>query len=78
MNLQYISDDKGKRTAVVIPIDEWNLLIKKNKNLDNEIVIKTAQEIPVWQKEIVMNRIENKQEPVDAFEMLSTLENEKV
>jgi hypothetical protein len=78
MNLQYISDDKGKRTAVVIPIDEWNLLIKKNKNLDNEIVIKTAQEIPVWQKEIVMNRIENKQEPVDAFEMLNTLENEKV
>jgi hypothetical protein len=78
MNLQYISDDKGKRTAVVITIYEWNLLIKKNKNLDNEIVIKTAQEIPVWQKEIVMNRIENKQEPVDAFEMLNTLENEKV
>jgi hypothetical protein len=78
MNLQYISDDKGKRTAVVIPIDKWNLLIKKYKNLDNEIVIKDAQEIPVWQKEIVMNRIENKQEPVDAFEMLNTLENEKV
>jgi hypothetical protein len=78
MNLQYISDDKGKRTAVVIPIDKWNLLIKKYKNLDNEIVIKNAQEIPVWQKEIVMNRIENKQEPVDAFEMLNTLENEKV
>jgi hypothetical protein len=78
MNLQYISDDKGKRTAVVIPIDKWNLLIKKYKNLDNEIVIKNAQEIPVWQKEIVMNRIKNKQEPVDAFEMLNTLENEKV
>jgi hypothetical protein len=78
MKLQYISDDKGKRTAMVIPIDKWNLLIKKYKKLDNEIVIKNVQEIPVWQKEIVMNRIENKQEPIDAFEMLNTLENEKV
>jgi hypothetical protein len=63
---------------MVIPIDKWNLLIKKYKKLDNEIVIKNVQEIPVWQKEIVMNRIENKQEPIDAFEMLNTLENEKV
>ena len=78
MNLQYISDDKGNRTAVVIPIDKWNLLTKKYKNLDNEIVIKDLQEIPDWQKEIVMNRIEHKKEPVDAFEMLNTLENEKV
>ena len=78
MNLQYISDDKGNRTAVVIPIDKWNLLTKKYKKLDNEIVIKDLQEIPDWQKEIVMNRIEHKKEPVDAFEMLNTLENEKV
>lgn len=42
MKLQYISDDKGKRTAMVIPIDKWNLLIKKYKKLDNEIVIKNV------------------------------------
>ena len=78
MNLQYISDDKGKRTAVVIPIDEWNILTKKYINLEEKDVFKEEQEIPQWQKDIVLNRIKNKKEPVDALEMLNAFENEKV
>ena len=37
MNVQYISDHKGKRTAVVLPIKEWNK-IKKQLDIptDNE------------------------------------------
>lgn len=32
MNIRYITDSKGSKTAVVIPIKEWD---KYNKNLDS-------------------------------------------
>ena len=38
MDIQYLSDEQGRRTAVQIPIDEWNKLIEENevfKNLGN-------------------------------------------
>ena len=38
MNLQYISDNSGNKTAVVIPIEHWKKIPKKYKNLtfDND------------------------------------------
>ena len=33
MNLQYISDNSGNKTAVVVPIDHWEKIPKKYKNL---------------------------------------------
>lgn len=36
MNLQYISDNKGKTTGVFIPIQEWEGLKKKFKGLEEE------------------------------------------
>ena len=38
MNLQYISDNSGNKTAVVIPIEQWEKIPKKYKNLtfDND------------------------------------------
>ena len=33
MELQYISDDEGKPTAVIIPIDEWNRITDKHGDL---------------------------------------------
>jgi hypothetical protein len=33
MNLQYISDNKGKTTGVFIPIEEWEALKSKYKGL---------------------------------------------
>ena len=34
MNLQYISDNKGKTTGVFIPISEWNELKNKYKDIE--------------------------------------------
>lgn len=39
MALQYISDNSGNHTAVIIPIDEWNNIIAVHtdlKELENE------------------------------------------
>lgn len=33
MNLHYISDAQGRHTAVVIPIEEWNNMTAKYKDL---------------------------------------------
>jgi PHD/YefM family antitoxin component YafN of YafNO toxin-antitoxin module len=33
MELQYISDNNGKHTAVVIPIEDWEILTKKHADL---------------------------------------------
>ncbi len=33
MPLQYISDNAGNHTAVVIPMSEWELLTRKHKDL---------------------------------------------
>jgi hypothetical protein len=36
MNVHYISDQNGKRTAVVVPIKEWNRIRKKLDLPDSE------------------------------------------
>jgi hypothetical protein len=33
MNLQYLSDIEGNHTAVVIPIEEWNMITAKHQDL---------------------------------------------
>lgn len=33
MPLQYVTDASGNQTAVMIPIDEWELLTKKHEDL---------------------------------------------
>jgi hypothetical protein len=33
MDLQYISDSEGKHTAVVISIEEWNMITAKHQDL---------------------------------------------
>lgn len=46
MNLQYISDNKGKTTGVFIPIQEWEDLKSKYKELEEEeIRDQTKEEI---------------------------------
>lgn len=50
MNLQYISDSKGKTTGVFIPISEWNKLKSKYKDIEK-------MEIPDWQKNVVRERL---------------------
>ncbi len=50
MNVQLISDAKGKTTGVFIPIEEWNTLTAKYKGIENDI------DIPEWHKAIVAER----------------------
>jgi hypothetical protein len=54
MNLQYISDSKGQTTGVFIPINEWNELKTKYKDIEREDI-----NVPEWHKDIVRHRIEN-------------------
>lgn len=35
MEIQYLSDEQGRHTAVQIPIDEWNKLTEENEVLRN-------------------------------------------
>ncbi len=54
MNLQYISDSKGKTSGVFIPIEDWNRIKEKLCEVDLEI-----SDIPVWHIEEVRKRIED-------------------
>lgn len=52
MNLQYISDNKGKTTGVFIPIKEWEDLKTRYKGLEDE-----TMEVPDWHKDLVEKRL---------------------
>ncbi len=56
MNLQYISDYKGKTTGVFIPIKDWEELKKEIKGLSEKE--EQLIEIPEWHKRIVRGRME--------------------
>ncbi|MGZ3756075.1 MAG: hypothetical protein ACXVAY_20470 [Mucilaginibacter sp.] len=43
MELQYISDNTGKHTAVIIPIEEWNSITAKHEDLKELIEEKTTK-----------------------------------
>lgn len=70
MNLQYISDSKGKTTGVFIPINEWNDLKKKYKGIESELA-----EIPQWHKDVVRQRLESyHQSPDSAMDFDSAMD----
>ena len=67
MNLQYISDNKGKTTGVFIPISEWNELKKKYKDIEQV-------NIPNEQIEEVRKRLEDyKNNPEQALDFDAAL-----
>lgn len=43
MNIQYISDQNGIHTSVVIPIDDWNRIKEKYSELEKELDQKVYQ-----------------------------------
>lgn len=64
MKLQYISDDKGQTTGVFIPINEWNNLKNKYKDIGQEEI-----SIPEWHKDLVLKRLEGyKKNPGSAID----------
>ena len=56
MNLQYISDNKGKTTGVYIPIEDWEYLKNKFGGLKE---VEYMLEVPDWHKDIVRQRLKD-------------------
>ena len=52
MNLQYITDAEGKTTGVFIPIQDWEKLLEKYSDIEDEF-----GNIPDWHKDIVRKRL---------------------
>jgi putative addiction module component (TIGR02574 family) len=49
-SLQYIQDNTGNTTAVIIPIDYWNKITEKYEDVE---------QLPQWQKNIIDQRLES-------------------
>jgi hypothetical protein len=71
MKLQYISDDKGQTTGVFIPINEWNNLKSKYKDIEQEEI-----GVPEWHKDLVLKRLENyKKNPDSAMDFDAAMDD---
>jgi phosphorylcholine metabolism protein LicD len=71
MNLQYISDSKGQTTGVFIPINEWNDLKSKYKDIEGEEI-----DIPEWHKDLVRQRLDDyKKNPGSALDFDTALDD---
>lgn len=51
MPFQYIQDNKGQTTAVLIPIKDWKRIKSKYPEIDEEA------ELPQWQKDMIDERL---------------------
>lgn len=60
MTLQFIQDNKGDTSGVYIPIKEWEKMTKEVKDLTH--YIENHAEIPQWQKDTVMKRLNEAKE----------------
>ena len=80
MNLQYISDNLGNKTAVIIPISDWDLLTKQYKITEKENIYTDNNDIPDWHKKIIDKRLkeylENPTDVIDFDEFCKEIENE--
>ncbi len=52
MSLQYVSDNNGQTTAVLISIEDWQELRKRHPDVDS-----MEGELPQWQKDIIDERM---------------------
>ena len=67
MSLQYLQDNNGNTTAVVIPIEEWNRFTEKYNDLDD---------LPQWQKNIIDQRLDSVKNHPEQLEPLEDLMKE--
>jgi hypothetical protein len=44
MSISYLTDDKGRRSAIVIPIEQWDRLAEKLARLDGGIEMLTSED----------------------------------
>ncbi len=68
MSLQYVQNDRGETTAVLIPIEEWKRIKSKHPDIAEENMV-----LPEWQKNLIDSRlleIENNPERLKSVEEL--------
>jgi hypothetical protein len=53
MSVQYLSNEKGKVTAVQLPIKEWEMIKIKYPNVDHLDAIP-----PEWHKQLIDHRLD--------------------
>lgn len=53
MSIQYVSNGKGKVTAVQLPIKEWERIKRQYPEIEN-----IDAELPDWQKELLDSRLD--------------------
>jgi hypothetical protein len=56
MTLQFIHDNHGNTTGVYIPIEDWQTLKVKYKELETD-ELKIGEELLTWQKEMIDVRL---------------------
>ncbi|MFN5712166.1 MAG: hypothetical protein ACK46S_09120 [Bacteroidota bacterium] len=56
MTLQFIHDNNGNTTGVYIPIEDWQTLKVKYKELERE-ELNSGEELLSWQKEVIDVRL---------------------
>ena len=50
MDLQYISNENGEKTAIIIPIEDWNSITAKHEDLKEMEEKVSRSEIPLKRK----------------------------
>ncbi|MEO6151312.1 MAG: addiction module protein [Mucilaginibacter sp.] len=68
MNVQYLSNDEGKITAVQLPIKDWERLRNVYPNIDN-----IDSPLPDWQKELLDKRLQSIEEHPERLKPISGL-----
>ncbi len=75
MNVQYVKNDKGENAGVFIPIEEWEDLVERLKNVADK-----NDPIKDWQKSVVSERMaqyhNNPSKTFDVEEALREIEDD--
>jgi hypothetical protein len=54
MKLQVLEDINGKQTGIFVPMDDWTLIKRNYLDIDD-----LDQELPVWEKELIDDRLKS-------------------
>lgn len=75
MDIQFVTDNSGKSTGVFIPIEQWNKLKSKFRDLEKEEL-----DIPEWQQLELDERLDqyttDSDQVIDAKNVLDDIDSE--
>jgi len=75
MDIQFVTDNSGKSTGVFIPIEQWNKLKSKFRDLEKEEL-----DIPEWQQLELDKRLDqytaDSDQVIDAKKVLDDIDSE--